>query len=347
MIRRALDRIRAEWQQLTPKERGYIRTGAKVIGAGLTSYALRRWAATAVTAVTASAITVAAVGPSAAPGPGPLPPLSHQGLANETPPGSPLAKDPLLRAAAIATSQTAAKKTTSGPDTPSEGRPLATPSQRGCASREVRNFSSRMGARPALLVLHYTVSRNRPGTGDVDAIVNYFNDPRAQASSQYVIDFEGNCAYIVQEQDKAWTQGFFNPWSISIEFIAVGDEPVWPEAGLRKGALVFADSAKRWGIPIRWASVDGCKIVRSGIIDHDALDCGNVHTDVTPYFPKGRFLQLVREAYGGGADPARRYQVCSWRKPMPKPACARAIRAGDAVELRLRRGHTRVSVVRR
>jgi hypothetical protein len=45
----------------------------------------------------------------------------------------------------------------------------------GCVTRFVANQSSRGGVAPRLFVLHETVSANRPGWGDVDAIVSLFN----------------------------------------------------------------------------------------------------------------------------------------------------------------------------
>src|SRR5439155_773852 len=39
--------------------------------------------------------------------------------------------------------------------------PDAAPTQRGCTSNFVVNYSSRRGVRPRLFVLHYTVSPNR------------------------------------------------------------------------------------------------------------------------------------------------------------------------------------------
>jgi N-acetyl-anhydromuramyl-L-alanine amidase AmpD len=64
-------------------------------------------------------------------------------------------------------------------------------------------------------VLHYTVSPNRVGWSDVNAVVAEFANPAFQASSNYVIDGEGHCAYIVRESDKAWTQAAANPFAIS------------------------------------------------------------------------------------------------------------------------------------
>lgn len=205
----------------------------------------------------------------------------HEDLRAEEPPAS---VDTEQLARDVDNSQEAAKQTTTGPDTLPGDLTNATKSQDGCATRIVRNRSSRNGARPALWVMHYTVSPNRAGWGDVNAIVAYFNNPAAQASSNYVIDNEGHCKLIVPESQKAWTQAYFNPWSTSAEVINSGHEPTYAKkAGLRKIGRVVSDSAKRLGIKLRRAITRGCTIVRAGITDHDRLGCGNFHTDIEPY----------------------------------------------------------------
>jgi hypothetical protein len=163
--------------------------------------------------------------------------------------------------------------------------PDAAPSQYGCTTRLVRNYSSRRGVRPRLLVAHYTVSPNRPGWSDVWGNVALFNAPAFAASSNYVIDGEGHCAYIVRESDKAWTQAAANPFAISAELINSGHEPaLLASPGLAKVGRVFADAAKRWAIPLQLGKVSGCTVVRPGIIDHHALGaCGGGHVDVSPY----------------------------------------------------------------
>lgn len=162
---------------------------------------------------------------------------------------------------------------------------LAAPEQAGCATRLVRNYSSRNGRTPLLWVLHYTVSPNRPGLADMDAVAAWFNNPQSQASSHYLIDSEGHCYLLVPESQKAWTQATFNPVSISVEVINTGREPSYAgDAGLRKLARVIADSATRWRIPIRRGEVRGCTVVQSGIVDHDQLgQCGGGHRDIKPY----------------------------------------------------------------
>lgn len=181
--------------------------------------------------------------------------------------------------------------------------PLAAPEQAGCRSRFVSNSSSRRGTRPRLFVLHYTVSPNRPGWDDVNAIVGLFNRPSFAASSTYVLDREAHCAYIVRESEKPWTQATFNPVSISVEIINSGRERNLIDGpGRRRLVKIMADSLRRWHIPAQPGIVRGCTVVRPGVIDHAALGaCGGGHSDVNPY--RGEIpgiISDVRRRIGSG-----------------------------------------------
>lgn len=163
--------------------------------------------------------------------------------------------------------------------------PDAAPSQRGCVTRLVRNYSTRRGVRPRWAVMHYTVSPNRPGWSDVDAVVAWFDNPASQASSNFVIDGEGHCAYIVRTSDKAWTQAAANPLGWSIEFVALGTEPALTRPQLARAAQVIHDQNRVWQIPNQLGSVAGCSVARGGIIDHAMLGlCGGGHHDLQPLY---------------------------------------------------------------
>jgi N-acetyl-anhydromuramyl-L-alanine amidase AmpD len=193
--------------------------------------------------------------------------------------------------------------------------------ERTAAAREavtatsfVRNFSGRNGARPALLVVHDTESPNASGLQDVSAIAAWFNNPAAQASSNYTTDADGNTLELVPEAEKAWAQAFFNPWSISDELIGYASQRAWPEPQLRAAAQLFAAAAIRWGIPVQHGAVSGCRIVRPGILQHADLGaCGGGHHDAGAAFPIGRFIRLVGE-YVAALTPHP--------KPKPKPTVA-------------------------
>jgi hypothetical protein len=230
--------------------------------------------------------------------------------------------------------------------------PDAAPQQRGCTTRLVRNFSSRRGVRPRILVAHYTVSRNRPGWSDVWAVVGLFDQAPFQASSTDVIDAEGHCAYIVRESDKAWTQATFNPVSLSIEFVAYGDEGQLAPAALAKGGGVFAQEAHRWSIPLQLGKVSGCTVVRPGIVDHSMLgSCGGGHHDIRPFggdvSDAMRLAPLIRAARAAAvpmhatittADRVACRKLNWWRR-VGRPAGGRPERNAVARRHRLERRH--------
>jgi hypothetical protein len=256
----------------------------------------------------------------------------HDGLKTETPPGVPLEE---LEAARDQQDQLAEN------DQLPIVTPNAAPSQRGCTSRFVKNHSSRRGVRPRLLVTHYTVSANRPGWDDIWAIANLFNTASFAASSHYIIDADGHCAYIVRESDKAWTQATANPVSISIEVINSGREKVLAKsAGLKKIGLVWSDAARRWDIPLQQGRVSGCRIIRPGIIDHRSLGvCGGGHVDVSP-FSLTAVVAAAKTARGGRTLTNTDRVTCrklTWWRTNGRPggqALKNAIRRRKALESR-------------
>ncbi len=170
----------------------------------------------------------------------------------------------------------------------------------GCKTAFVANQSSRRGVRPTVQVLHYTVSPNRPGWSDVDGITAFFNRSSSQASSHFVIDAEGNCAYIVPIEAKAWTQGGGNPWSISYEIIATGNESAYLEpAGYAKLRGVMAWVAGRVGIPLRRGRISGCAPSLSGIVQHaDGGTCWGGHHDIGPFSFDAVLARVSAESCG-------------------------------------------------
>lgn len=214
----------------------------------------------------------------------------HTNARDETPPGLP---EPL------ADSQREAVEDSAGTDNLPAVAPLASPEQAGCSTRLVSNFSSRGGVAPRQVWIHYTVSRNIAGTSDVNAIVNLFDRPSFQASSHYVYDFEGNCALIVRESDKAWTQAAGNPWAISFEVIAMGNETHFVQGDARaKLGRIIKQIGKRWSIPlVRGAVNSNCSPGRAGIVQHaDGGACAGGHHDIQP-FPLHPIIRAAQLTY--------------------------------------------------
>lgn len=160
--------------------------------------------------------------------------------------------------------------------------PLAADEIPGCRNRFVGNYSSRGGVRPQVIVWHQTVSRER-GWSSQDGLTALANRRSSGVSWAALIGrSEGRCTYTVPLHLKSWTQGNANPFSVGIEVEAYGDEQTYVTgAGERKLLAVTRHIARRYSIPLRRGAVSNCRVVRSGIVEHEDLGaCGGGHVDV-------------------------------------------------------------------
>jgi hypothetical protein len=161
----------------------------------------------------------------------------------------------------------------------------------------VVNQSSRNGTRPLLIVVHSTEGQNiLHSMRDLEGLGSWFNNPQAQASSNVGVDSDGYSALFVPDERKAWAQAYYNPWSLSIEFVgkaALADET---EAMYDKGAMYIAYWSKKYNIPIRKGSVTtGGKITRTGVIRHSDLGhLGGDHHDPGSSFNLAHMNDLAR-----------------------------------------------------
>lgn len=166
-----------------------------------------------------------------------------------------------------------------------------------CPAKFVRRVGSRRGLSRLGFVVHYTVSRNTPGRGDINAVRNFFRT--IEADSTYGIDFEGNCEQWKSSALAPYTQKSFNATSESVEIIATGSETrrQWMESPLiKKGLLaeLIRDRLRSMGSPLQFVDPVGCTPKR-GWTDHNHLECGNDHTDVGKNFP---FAYVQRQVLG-------------------------------------------------
>jgi hypothetical protein len=186
------------------------------------------------------------------------------------------------------------------PPLPTAGATQGVP---GCRTEFVANQSSRLGVRPTQFWLHYTVSHNIAGWADVNAIVKLFDTPSFQASSNFVLDGEGNCAYIVPIENKAWAQAGANRFAISFEIIDYGNESTYlPPAGMKKLQSVLQVLSQRTGIPLVRGAVSNCTPVKSGIVHHyDGGICAGGHHDIQPFN-----IDTVVKQIAAGARPSKK-----------------------------------------
>lgn len=146
------------------------------------------------------------------------------------------------------------------------------------------NKSSRNGAHPTLIVIHATVSHNRRGLSDLQAIGNYFAQTSTQASSHVCTDNEGHSARYVLDRDKAWHCAAYNRMSLGIEQILPADGSELTRDLYRETARWVARWSKMYRIPIQTAHVSGGRILRAGVVRHSDLGAlGGGHTDPGRY----------------------------------------------------------------
>lgn len=198
--------------------------------------------------------------------------------------------------------------------------PLAAQEFPGCRTRFVRNYSSRNGASPRVIVWHQTVSRER-GWASQDALTAMADRPSSGVSWHFLIGrTTGHCTFSVPLHMKAWTQGNANPVAIGIEIEAYGDERSYVAgAGERRLLQVTRELGRRFGIPMRKGRVSfaaGCRPVvqQAGIIEHSDLgSCGGGHADVTPW-PTDRLLAKAAKADPKVAAARKACGVLNWHR---------------------------------
>ena len=156
------------------------------------------------------------------------------------------------------------------------------------------NKSSREGASPTLIVLHATVSHNRKGLSDLQAIGHYFQGP-VDASSHVCVDNEAYSARYVGDGEKAWHCAAYNRMSLGIEQILPADGTEITNAMYRETARWIAYWSKKHGIPIRPAVVSGGRVLRSGVIFHSQLgSLGGGHSDPGRNYSMNKVLNAAR-----------------------------------------------------
>lgn len=135
----------------------------------------------------------------------------------------------------------------------------------------VKNFSSREGYIPELIVVHISA-------GSLTSMTNWFSTPNSQASAHYGVGKDGSVLQYVLEENKAWHAGRVNNPSFVLyrknlnpNLYTIGienegqDLQYAPEIQLKTLCELIKDIAKRWNIPID----------RNHIIGHFQIDAIN------------------------------------------------------------------------
>jgi N-acetylmuramoyl-L-alanine amidase-like protein len=160
----------------------------------------------------------------------------------------------------------------------------------------VRNYSSRHGTRPCLIVIHSTQGQNLPGIKDLQGLGAWFDNAKANASSTVGVDNEGNSARYVRDANKAWTQSYYNPWSLSIENVGVANVTDWSDELYKENARWIAFWADRFKIrPYKAQVTSDGRILKPGVIRHSELgNLGGNHRDPGSEFDLARCTSLAR-----------------------------------------------------
>ncbi len=159
------------------------------------------------------------------------------------------------------------------------------------------NQSSRKGAKPRLIVVHSTESANVPGLSDLQGVASWLCNPASQASSHVIVDADGYSARLVADDRKAWTQAWWNPWSLSIEQVGRAAQTSWSRDELREAARWTARWSLLYDIPAYKGAVDveTGRIIRAGVVRHSELGArGGNHHDPGPSYPLDKMLALAR-----------------------------------------------------
>jgi N-acetylmuramoyl-L-alanine amidase len=158
------------------------------------------------------------------------------------------------------------------------------------------NFGPRRGgARPELVVLHYTAMES------AEAALARLRDPASEVSAHYLVAEDGRVWRLVDEAARAWHAGAgswhgedVNSRSIGIELAnagPLGGFPPFPEPQMAALEAVLDDVVARWGIP------------PAGVIAHSDMAPGR-KADPGPKFDWRRLALGGRAVWADGAGAA-------------------------------------------
>ena len=172
------------------------------------------------------------------------------------------------------------------------------------------NCSSRGGSGVRLVVVH-----TAEGAAGYRNLGSFFASSSSGVSSHTGIDDErGTIGEYVRRDNKAWTQGNFNPQCVSAELCAVPINSGHPcganwtaeEWNRHDGMLAntadwIREECQHYGLPIEKISASAAQGGGRGVCGHVDLGAGGGgHWDPGPNFPWSRVMDMAR----GGSPPA-------------------------------------------
>lgn len=157
------------------------------------------------------------------------------------------------------------------------------------------NFSSRGGTKVRLIVLH-----TAEGATTYQSLGSFFANPSSGVSSQTGIDDTPNTVgEYVKRENKPWTQGNANPYSVSTELCAFAkwDPAEWQRhpTMLANTAAWIAEEAAAFGIPIVRLNAQQAQGGGTGVCQHvDLGAAGGGHWDCGPSFPMDQVIAMAK-----------------------------------------------------
>ena len=164
--------------------------------------------------------------------------------------------------------------------------------------------------------------------GTKTGCINWFKNPAAKATAQFVVGFDGEIVQMVAEHDIAWHAGNwgYNTRAIGIEHEGYAGQNLWTEDQLNASSTLTAYLCKKYGIPAD----------RQHIIGHKDVP-NQSHWDPGPQFDWDGYLGRVQQKLSGKAaakasagGPSRQERQKLWDQAMDaeqKKAWAKATEA--------------------
>jgi N-acetylmuramoyl-L-alanine amidase-like protein/Big-like domain-containing protein len=147
--------------------------------------------------------------------------------------------------------------------------------------------------------------------GTFGGTVSWFRNPRARASSHYVIGREGDVAHMVPDDQVAWHagNGFVNRHSIGIEHEGyVGIDGTFTDVEYRTSARLVATLLRRYGLPADRRHLIGHDEVPDPF-HHGRFGGWAHHTDPGRFWDWARYLGYVRSFRAGRVPPPPQLDV--------------------------------------
>lgn len=169
---------------------------------------------------------------------------------------------------------------------------------------QAKHFRKGRGGKSILwIVIHAMQAPEKPDTAE--GVARYFQNPPRVGSAHFCVDSNSEVRCVKDEDQAAGAAGA-NRQGLHMELAGYSEqsgrqwEDEYSTAMLKRGAVLCAVWAKRYGIPAVWLSPADLKAGKKGFASHDSCSkaFGGSHWDPGKEFPHARFLGWVREAMG-------------------------------------------------